>query len=58
MLLIYIDLLLYIPPDPEILAEVETWAAPLEEIKTMLVGESFVFMEDRPLCRLGECGIG
>ncbi|RPI94803.1 MAG: multifunctional 2',3'-cyclic-nucleotide 2'-phosphodiesterase/5'-nucleotidase/3'-nucleotidase, partial [Chloroflexi bacterium] len=49
----------YIEPDVEMAALVTALAAPLEELKTTVVGETSVFLVgDRAVCRAAECNLG
>ena len=48
-----------IPIDPEILHEVEEWRKPLENLKTTIVGETYVLLQGaREECRMRECNLG
>lgn len=49
----------YITPDPEMDAILTSLAAPIEELKQTVIGESSVFLVgDRSVCRVEECNLG
>lgn len=49
----------FITPDPTVDGIVKTLAAPIEELKQTVVGESSVFLVgDRAVCRVQECNLG
>lgn len=49
----------YITPDPAVQKIIDDLAAPLQELKKTVVGESKVFLVgDRKVCRVEECNLG